>query len=397
MTANSSLERQVAAHAPISDCPLLEGNAVHLLSSGLAALSGMFQAMAAARCSIHMEFYIFEEVEIDKQPLSALLMRKAREGVQVAVSYDAFGSSATPDAWFDQLAAGGVQVLAFQPLNPFRRRFSLDANYRDHRKILVVDGAVAFLGGVNMSHTYLNPPSAGFQADTSKAFWRDAAVRIEGPIVAEVQALFFETWDKQEGPALPAVQDRDPPPPAGDSTIRVEGSAPRDHRPLYSRSLRAAVKAAHSHILLATGYFVPSRREYRLLSGAARRGVQVDLLLAGCSDVPATVHAGRALYGRLMRRGVRIHEVQDAVLHAKVATIDGSWVAIGSSNFDRRSVVYNNEADAIILGAATAEKVEAMLQEWMASAVTITMREWENRSWNELIKERLARVWKKYM
>ena len=150
-------------------------------------------------------------------------------------------------------------------------------------------------------------------------------------------------------------------------------------------------------MLLATGYFVPTHAEWQLLADAADRGVQVDLLLAGYSDVPSCTHAARALYGRLLKRGVRIHEVKDGMLHAKVATIDGAWVAIGSSNLDRRSFAYNNESDAVILGRATAARVEAMLRNWIGRAEPVTLESWRHRSLHEHAGELLARLWERYM
>jgi cardiolipin synthase len=248
-----------------------------------------------------------------------------------------------------------------------------------------------------MSRVYENPRSAGAAADTAKAFWHDAAVRIEGPPVAEVQKLFLHSWGRYGGDRLPWGNDLPTPVEAGNEVVRADGSAPRERRQLYFESLKAAVAAARSRILLATGYFVPTHRQWRLLAEAAERGVAVDLILPGHSDLPSCVRAARALYGRLLRRGVRIHELRDGVLHAKVATIDGVWTAIGSSNLDRRSFVYNNEVDAIMLGRATAGSVEAMLRDWMACAEPITYAGWESRSLHEKAGERLARLWSRYM
>jgi phosphatidylserine/phosphatidylglycerophosphate/cardiolipin synthase-like enzyme len=208
-----ALHRQTAAHEPISDCPLTDGNTVSLLTSAAAALAAMFATIAAARDHIHMEYYTFEDVEIDGQALSALLADKLRQGVRIAIVYDAVGSSSAPDALFDGLAAAGARLVEYRPLNPLRRRFSFRLNDRDHRKILVVDGKVAFLGGVNMARVYQNPPSAGAPADgdTAHAFWRDAAVRIEGPAVAHVQNLFLHTWQRQGGGQIDFATPRRPP------------------------------------------------------------------------------------------------------------------------------------------------------------------------------------------
>ena len=394
---DDALQRQAAAHEPVSDCPLVAGNAVRLLDSGGAVLAAMFAAIAAARDSINMEYYELEDVHAAGTSLGALLLRKLGEGVRVAIVYDAVGSDDTPDAFFDRLTRAGAAILEFRPINPLRRHFGWHLNDRDHRKILVVDGAVAFLGGVNLSRVYENPRSAGTPANRDQAFWYDAAIRIEGPVVAEVQKLFYHTWQRHGGDRLRACEDFPALAPAGEETIRTDGSAPREKRQLYYASLHAALAAARSHVLLATGYFVPTHHEWKLIGGAARRGVTVDLVLAGYTDVSGAMHAARALYGRLLRRGVRIHELHDGMLHAKVATIDGAWVAIGSSNLDRRSYAYNNEIDAIVLGRRFAGEVEAMLRDWIGRAEPITLDGWRGRSAHEVAGELLARVWERYM
>lgn len=399
---DEALQRHAAAHGPVSVCPLVGGAGVTLLPSGGETLDAIFAAIHAARDQLLLEYYEFEDIHRRGHGLVDLLVEKLRQGVQVALCYDGAGSDGTHDAVFDRLSQAGAKVLEFRPLSPLRRRFNpLKLNDRNHRKILVADGRVAFLGGVNLSRVYNNPPSAGVPPDPEKAFWYDAAARIEGPPVAEVRKLFFHNWRRQGGEAfadrLPLAGDPASLPAAGDETVRTDGSAPRERRQLYFELLKAALAVAQERALLSTGYFVPAHRQWRLLAQAAQRGVAVDLILAGYSDLPSCTRAARALYGRLLKRGVRIHEVRDGMLHAKVASIDGVWTAIGSSNLDRRSFVYNNEVDAIVLGRTTAAAVEAMLRAWMSRAEPITLRDWQSRSLHEHAAEWLARVWSRYM
>jgi cardiolipin synthase len=395
--ADAALQRHEARHAPLSDCPVLPGNGVTLIGSGGDALAAMFDAIEAARDHVHLEYYILEDVSAGGRRLSDLLVAACARGVRVAAIYDAVGSHATSDRLIDRLEKAGVQTLEFRPLNPLRRHFAWHLNDRDHRKILVVDGRLAFLGGVNLSVVYQNPPAAGVTGDPKTSFWHDCAVRIEGPAVEWAQRVFLDTWQRHGGDALSARSLFPPPRAAGAVKIRIAASAPLERRQLYFRALHEAVDAARHRILLATGYFVPARRDWKILADAARRGVEVDLVLAGASDVPAAMHAARALYGRLLSAGVRIHELQDGLLHAKAATIDGVWSVVGSSNFDRRSYSFNNEVDAVLLGRDMAAQLETLLRGWMARATPVTLQDWRRRSVHERAGEYAARLWERYM
>ena len=402
-----ALARHTRLNGPLSPCPLVAGNKVTLLDNAQSAICAIFDAVEAARDHIHMEYYTAEDVVLGGRSLFSLLQARARAGIEVALIWDAIGSADTPDAQFSRLRGAGVRLLEYHSVNPLRRTFDFSVNDRDHRKLTVVDGAIGFLGGVNMSKVYETPASAGQGPEPNAAFWIDNAIRIEGPAVAEIQLLFFATWRGQgngragrgAGDDLPmrgGPEDAPSPVPSrGTETLRIDGSAPRQRQPLYNMSIRAAIAGARRHILLATGYFVPTTREWRLLAAAARRGVAVDLVLAGYTDVPAALHAARAIYGGLLRAGVHIHEVHRGMLHAKVATIDGAWTAIGSSNFDRRSVYYNNEIDAIVLGHATAAAVETMLRSEIAQARRVSLRAWETRSLRERAAELPTRLWKR--
>jgi cardiolipin synthase len=396
-TRDEDLLRHAASHEPVSPCPLLDGNDIRLLPSGADTLSAMFAAIAGAQDHIHLEYYILEDVHWRGQSLKALLLDACARGVHVAVIYDSVGSLKTPDSLFDDLAKAGAHILEFHPVNPLRKHFVWHLNDRDHRKIMLIDCKTAFIGGVNLSRVYTNPPEAGARPKAEDGYWHDCAIRIRGPVVAQAQSLFLDTWNKHGGDTLPNCDLFPQAGIEGDQVARIAGSLPHEKQQLYFRGIHEAVLNARHRILLTTGYFVPTRREWRMLADAARRGVTVDLILAGVSDVPGALHAARALYGRLLAAGVRIHELHDGFLHAKAAVIDGVWTAIGSSNLDRRSFAFNNEVDAVILGRDTASDLEALLEGWMQRATTVTLEAWRRRSLHEHVAELSARVWERYM
>jgi cardiolipin synthase A/B len=394
-----ALQRQLALQQALSDNPLVGGNHVRLLRDGAQALPAMFNAMRQARDHINLEYFILEDVQVNGTPLSDLLLEKLAAGVAVNIIYDAYGSQATPASLFDALRKAGARILAFNPINPLATLVGRSPNDRDHRKLMVVDGRVGILGGINLARVYENPPANGVPADgdADHAYWRDTAVDIRGPAIAELQRLFLDTWHKQAGDDIRPANYFPPLPRLGAQTVRIIGSVPGERRPLYYLSLETAIRSAAHRAWLSSGYFVPPHQEREDLSEAARRGVDLRLVLPSHTDVQDTVYAGRAAYGDLLEAGARIYEMQNAVLHSKVVVVDGVWTAIGSSNLDRRSVVFNNEVDAIILGAETASQVQAMLEHDMARSRPVSLREWQQRPFNERMHEWGARLWQYWM
>jgi cardiolipin synthase A/B len=320
------------------------------------------------------------------------LLDRLRHGVAVSIIYDAFGSHATPPAFLARLAQAGAAITVFNA-NPAARNGIDGLNDRDHRKVMVIDGRIGFLGGVNLDHVYENPPTAGAVPDDPlRAYWRDTEVRVTGPVVADLQRCFFDTWRKQNGPRLPERQWFPTLSRTDDETVRVLASEPGDDHPLYYVWLLRALHAARRSISLSTGYFVPTHQEREELANAARRGVRVSLVLPGRSDSDAAIANARAAYGDLLAAGVKIYEVQNAVLHSKFVIIDGVWMAVGSSNFDRRSAVFNNEIDAIVLGKRVADG-EAMFKQDIAMSKEITLAAWRSRPTAERWREWCARFW----
>ena len=366
----------------IAHKPFLPGNRVDLLINGPASFAALAAAINSATTRVDMESY-----EFDAQAggaFSALLLAARARGVEVNLIYDAWGTLDTPPAVFERLRQGGVRVLEYNPLLP-NSRVPVEPNKRDHRKLLCVDGRVAITGGVNISRVYENRPGH-YAADPDNEAWRDTDVRIEGPAVAQFEHYFMETWRDQHGPLLP------PPPPTpgtprGPALVQAIDGAPDNGHPLIYRSLVAAIELSRRSVHLTTGFFAPTPDLARALEAAARRGVDVQIVVPGRSDSDAALAAGRADYGELMRAGVRIHERLHRILHAKTSVIDGAWSAVGSSNLDWRSVVWNNEIDAVIIDRAFGAKMEAMFADDVAASRTIDPAAWRSRPLGERLDE----------
>ena len=394
-----ALQQQYDLQRGLSAAPIVFGNQVTLLPSGAEAFRAIFKAIAGARDSINLEYFILADVQSDGVHLLDLLLERLRAGVKVNIVYDAYGSRETPGVFFDTIRRAGAKVVEFNPLNPLAAKVGWSPNDRDHRKITVVDGQIGFTGGVNLDTAYENPPSAGIPLDgnTRKAYWRDTAVRIDGPAVAELQKLFFGTWTSQKGLTVDPANYFPPLQRVGVQTIRVIGSSPGDEQPLYYASLLTAMKAARRRVWLCSGYFVPPHQEREELYRLARAGVDVRIVTPAFSDVQSAVYAARAAYGDLLEAGAHVYEMRDAVVHAKLAVVDDTWTVVGSSNLDRRSVVFNNEVDAVILGHASAGQVEAVMREFMAVSREVDLARWEHRSLGERVDELKARIWQYWM
>ncbi|MDA8093906.1 MAG: phospholipase D-like domain-containing protein [Betaproteobacteria bacterium] len=387
--AGPILRRQIRLMESVSRVPLVAGNAVTLLT-GKQVTTAMESAIRAARNSVDLETYIFGDAHSDRA-LERLLIQKSAQGVDVNLIYDAVGSRDTPASVFQALRRGGVHVLEFNPINPFQVRRKWLITRRDHRKILVVDGRIAFTGGVNIGNVYSSTPTG------LRLPWRDTDVEIRGPVVAQFQRLFFSTWRRQDGPPLPHRDFFPRLTPQGKDYVMVIGSSPGKRHRLTYEMYETAFAAAVRYIHVTSAYFVPNRQTLSALIDAARRGVHVKLILPSRSDVPLAMYAGRSFYTRLLKAGVKIYERKHALLHAKTATIDGVWSTVGSTNMDMWSFASNNEVNAIILGKDFAGKMEAMFEQDIKHSRQITLSQWERRPFKERFREFFARLFRHWL
>jgi cardiolipin synthase len=388
--------------------PLASGNKVELLLDGPDTHRAQLAAIAGAKHHVHLITYILTDDTLAHEYLRALAERR-RQGVQVRFMFDSVGSRTVGREFHKALADAGAEVREYGPINPVKSKgkdWSLTR--RHHRKILVVDGKVAFTGGINISDEY-RASSSGSGAKGGG--WRDTHVRIEGPGVAQFQRMFFESWEggvaeriPRDDAYWPRLRRR------GDELVRGVNQSGNDLHDIaidqignLTRSERdqardaaiyasylAAIRSARQRIWITQAYFIPNDEFLGVLTDAARRGVDVRVLVPSTSDIQMMVHASRFHYQPLLESGARIWEYAGPMLHAKTAVVDGVWATVGSSNLDFRSFIHNDEANAIVIGHEFGKKMEAMYRDDLARAKEITRQRWEQRPWSERFNQRMA-------
>jgi cardiolipin synthase A/B len=361
---------------------------VRLLGDPDETFSAILEAIHGARERILLEWYWFAADNAGVRIAQALAAR-ARQGVVVAVLYDAVGSFATPRGFFEQLAGAGVHVFEFHPVN-FRLPLWM-LNRRDHRKLLSIDGEIAIVGGINLCDE--NAP-----ASWGGKCWRDAAVEIRGArAVSAFERVFLRTWGRLGGAVLPPVQTGE---------IRVRESGPLvaalanrllRERFRIRRAYLKAISSAREFVWIANPYFIPDGNVRRALARAAGRGIDVRVLVPRRSDNVLTDAASRGLQGRLLRRGVKLYAYDGPMLHAKTIVVDGVWSAVGSYNLDNRSLKFNLEVAAAVIDRAFGEALRGAFERDLASARPITYDDWSMRSRWDRVVERCASLFSAYL
>ena len=397
--ATRDLKALAAQEEAATGVPLIAGNKVTLLFDGPQTMQAMMDAVAAARETINLETYIFDQDDVGNR-FADMLIERRRAGVQVNVMYDSVGTLGVPREFFRRMRAAGIHMLAFNPVNPTKARGKWRVNNRDHRKLLVVDGKVAFTGGINISEEYANsslfrsrsaPGTRDAPGTGRQVGWRDTHIRIEGPAVAALQWSFIDNWVHQEAGELPENNYFPKLEPAGDKMVRVLATRPHTGFEIYKAFL-GAIQEAKKSIHITSAYFVPDKQIIDALGAAAKRGVEVKLILPDKTDHGLVAHAGRATYSRLLKSGVRIFELQVAVLHAKTAVIDGSWSTVGSANIDRRSFQHNYELNVVVIDPAFGNEMEAAFTEDLRNSSEVTLKAWRKRSFTDRVKEFAAQL-----
>ena len=385
-------DKHLALETEIVGSPLVVGNKVELLVDGPTTYDAMFAAIENARDHINMETFIIEDDEVGRH-FAELLTSKQKSGVQVNFIYDSVGSLGTPKEFFKPLKDSGAKVLEFNPINPLTARKGWQVNRRDHRKLLIVDGQVAFVGGINISSVYSSGSYGRSKSSEGKPPWRDTHLRMAGPVVSEFQKLFMATWSQQKGEPLASKNYFPEPGSKGNEVVRAIGSSPEEPYSQMYVTLLSAINSAESQVFLTNAYFVPDPQLLTALKEAVQRGVDVRLLLPAKTDSIMVFHASRSYYDELLSAGVKIYERQDALLHAKTAMIDGVWSTIGSTNLDWRSALNNQEINAVILGQDFGAQMQALFEKDLESSKLVTLEQWRKRSLAARLKERVARLW----
>lgn len=362
---------------------------VEVLKNGETFYPAELAAIAAARETINLEAYIFEKGKVAQQFVDALAER-ARAGVRVKVVVDAIGSFFTPDSFFQPIRDAGGRAEWYQPLRwyTFKRW-----NNRTHRKLMVIDGRVAFCGGADIGDDWL-------YGTRGQSPWRDTVFRIEGDLVTGLQSTFAENWLESSSQILcnddyfPRVRENDIPP--GDHTEgMVVNSTPSAARGTRAHILYQTLLAyAQNTIHITTPYFLPDRSSLgEIVRAAKERGVKVVVLTPGKhSDHLFTRSSSRRRYGDLLKAGVEVYEYKPAMIHAKTMVVDGLWSIVGSTNFDNRSFGLNDEVNVALRSAELAERLESDFREDLQNSQRITYERWQHRPIREMMIEWAFRV-----
>ena len=351
----------------MSRVPYTQGNALELLVDGEATFGAIFAALEAAEHYILIQFFIIKDDDLGRE-LHARLLRKAAAGISIRVLYDEIGSHALPKTYIETLRAAGIAVSAFHTPRGRRNRFQL--NFRNHRKIVVVDGRVAFVGGLNVGDEYLGRGPLGH--------WRDTHLRVRGPMVQALQRVFVADWywaTRQ----VPDVEWR--PTATGDQIALIFPTGPADALETCSMFFHQAIVGARRRLWIASPYFVPDLPVFEALQLAALRGVDVRILLPAKPDHKLVYLASFSFLDAADRTGIQLYRYQAGFLHQKVVLVDDEVAAVGTANLDNRSLRLNFEVMAVAVDRTFAGQVAAMLERDFQQARRTSAADLRNRNW----------------
>lgn len=345
------------------------GNRIDILLNGEEIFPAKLELIRSARKSITYAQYVFEDGAPAEDTAQALAER-CRAGVKVHVLVDAVGSLMMPTQYRDWMTAAGCQVASYRPVSPW----TMDrANYRNHRRILVVDGQVGVTGGSGTSGKWSGNGKQEGQ-------WRDTDMRVEGPVVNQLQGAFAENWLEATGVSLGGTDYFPWPIEAkGGMESQIVRSSPAGGSVAMYTMFLLAMASARRTIYITNPYFVPDDKMIETLLQARRRGVRVVLLLPGAIDHNLVRQASRSQLGRLLQEGIQIYEYRAALLHSKTMVIDSTWATVGSTNLDRRSFELNEELNLIVYNTDIAHRLERIFVEDLKQSREVTLAQWKDR------------------
>tara|TARA_R110000868_G_scaffold28633_2_gene107208 strand:+ start:65228 stop:66649 length:1422 start_codon:yes stop_codon:yes gene_type:complete len=357
------------------------GNQVTVLNDGKETFNAIFKALENAKTFIHLQYYIFEEGELFER-FYQLFNKKIKEGVEVRLIYDSVGSFAFRGSTIKRFKNIGVQAYPMMPLRFGSLLFTL--NYRNHRKIIVVDGAVGFIGGVNVSDKYIKKISA-------LGIWKDLHLRIEGPVVNSIHRIFIKDYHFASNEKM-LINEKYLPNNSskGDTTVQIVSSGPDSKQPAVMQQYIAMINSANESIYIANPYFIPGTTVLQALKIAALSGVKISLLIPKKSDSLMAKYSMFSRFEELLAIGVNIF-LRDDFSHSKVILIDGELASVGSGNFDYRSFEHNFEANALIYDKKVTQTIYKEFDEYCMTNETLDYNTFKNRSIIEKFLEGLAK------
>jgi cardiolipin synthase len=361
--------------------PPVAGNRLTILTDMYANFQQQIDAIYSAVDHVHLEYYIFRPDSIGER-FGRALADAARRGVEVRFLYDAVGGLSLTNKFLRGLTDAGVVVARHIPMSLFSRRWIF--NFRNHRKILVVDGKVAFMGGANIGEEYLGRSDVGA--------WFDMHLKIEGPAVLHLQRVFAGDWAFASGNAVKGSRYFPKTPPAGDLVAQVVPGGPHMETAVFHELFFSAISTAVARVRLMTPYFVPTEPLRVAVETAARRGVDVQIMVPGTSTKPFVRLASHSYYAELLDAGVKIHEFTPGFLHAKMLTIDGRWSLVGTPNFDNRSVRLNFEVGLVTYDVETTLKLDRIFDENLRVCARVDPKHWRERGLAVQVVENFARL-----
>jgi len=384
LDGTTPLERalfRVGAH--LTHLKATTGNRVDVLVDGNTAYHALGAAIDGARHHVHAQYYLIRN-DATGAWFRDRLVAAAKRGVTVRLLLDGYGCLGLGSGWRRPLREAGVRLAEFLPM---RSMLLQPVNLRNHRKIVVVDGEIAYTGGFNIGDEYRGGMMRGIGG------WRDVHLRVEGPAAAELQRVFFQDWAFATGePIDPNTYFPRAFPARGDATVAIVPSGPDTRNEAIHRLFFGAIVGAQREVLVTTPYFVPTESLLVGMELAAMRGVEVKLMLPGRSNHLVTFHAGRSFYDQLLDAGVELREYRRGIVHAKTLVVDGRVALVGSANMDLRSFRLNFEVHALVHDHTTAAKLQESFDEYVASSLQVDLATWRQRSWALRIKEGAARL-----